>query len=168
MRIGSSLAFICIGAILAFAVTSNPPVLNIHTVGWVLMLVGVIGLLLPRTMAGRLGRGPLVRRTYPDGRVEHVTVPPYVTRNPGTSAITAGPSLRPTLAERGHCDLIEEAEYDTPSYSAPTHTVPIQDTPPDDGMPATGYRDGYTPGRTTGRPPTSGVTGVAEDLYEEP
>jgi hypothetical protein len=167
MRIGSSLAFICIGAILAFAVTSNTPVFNIHTAGWVLMLVGVIGLFLPRTTAGWVGRRLLVRRTYPGGRVEHVTVPPYVARNPGVSVIAAGPPLHPTLAEQGNRDLIDEAEYDTPSSSAPLYTMPIQDTPPD-GMPATGYRDGYTTGRTTGRPPVPGVTEVAEDLYEEP
>jgi hypothetical protein len=167
MRIGSSLAFIGIGAILAFAVTSNTPVFNIHTAGWVLMLVGVIGIFLPRSTADRLSRRLLVRRTYPGGRVEHVPVPPYVARNPGASAIAAGPPFRPTLAEQGNRDLIDEADYDPASYSAPPDTVPIRDTPPD-GMPATGYRDGYTPGSTTGRPPVPSVTEVVEDLYEEP
>ena len=42
MKIGSSLALICIGAILAFAVTTNTSVFNLHTAGWVVMLIGVI------------------------------------------------------------------------------------------------------------------------------
>ena len=55
MKIGSSLALICVGAILAFAVTTNTSVFNLHTAGWVLMLIGVIGLLLPGRTAGWLG-----------------------------------------------------------------------------------------------------------------
>ena len=38
MKISSSLALICIGAILAFAVTATPSFFNLHTAGWVLML----------------------------------------------------------------------------------------------------------------------------------
>jgi len=166
MKIRSSLAFIGTGAILAFAVTSNMPFFNIHTAGWVLMLVGTIGLWLPKTTVGWFGGRPLVRRTYPGGRVEQVTVPPYVARRSGTPAIAAGLPLRPTFAERGDRDLIEEAEYDTPP-----HIAPSADTPPD-GMPAVGQHDGHSPGRTTGRttwrPPVPGVTEAVEDLYEEP
>ena len=84
MKIGSSLALICIGAILAFAVTANTSVFNLHTAGWVLMLIGVIGLVLPGRTAGWLGRRVLVRRTYPGGRVERVPVQPYVARTPAT------------------------------------------------------------------------------------
>src|ERR1700749_3841581 len=109
MKIGSSLALICVGAILAFAVTANTSVFNLHTAGWVLMLVGVIGLLLPNRTAGWLGRRLLVRRTYPGGRVEHIPVPPYVARNPGTSALEAGLPSRPTLIDDDGRDLIDEA-----------------------------------------------------------
>jgi len=109
MKIGSSLALICIGAILAFAVTTNTPVFNLHTAGWVLMLIGVIGLLLPNRTSGWLGRRLLVRRSYPGGRVEHVPVPPYVARNPGTSALERGLPSRPTLLDE-EVDLIEDAE----------------------------------------------------------
>ena len=48
MRTGTGLAVIAIGAILAFAVTTNTSVFNLHTAGWVLMIVGVIGLAIPR------------------------------------------------------------------------------------------------------------------------
>ena len=140
MKIGSSLALICVGAILAFAVTANTSVFNLRTAGWVIMLIGVIGLLLPGRTAGWLGRRLLVRRTYPGGRVEQISVPPYVARNPGTSALEQGLPSRPTLlAEQ---DLIEDAEG--PQYRPGT-------------------------GRLAPDPPRSAATTeVVEDLYEQP
>lgn len=158
MKIGSSLALICIGAILAFAVTANTSVFNVHTAGWVLMLIGVIGLLIPNRTAGWLGRRLLVRRSYPSGRVEHIPVPPYIARNPGVSTLQRGLPSRPTLLDPED-DLIEQAEsgYDE-----------IQETEPD------GYRtqDGQAqPGRPQpGAPgPRPGATTeVIEDLYEQP
>jgi len=119
MKIGSSLALICVGAILAFAVTTNTSDFNLHTAGWVIMLIGVIGLLLPGRTAGWLGRRLLVRRTYPGGRVERISVPPYAARNPGTTAIEQGLPSRPTLLDEQ--DLIEDAEG--PRRSAATTEV---------------------------------------------
>ena len=145
MKIGSSLALICIGAILAFAVTGNVSFINLHTAGWVLMLVGVIGLLLPNRTAGWLGRRLLVRRSYPSGRVEHIPVPPYIARNSGTAALQAGIPSRPTLLDEDDRDLIEEAEG--PVYPAEPGTTAY-------GRPA------------VHRP--SGATEVIEDLYEQP
>ena len=118
MKIGSSLALICVGAILAFAVTTNTSVFNLHTAGWVIMLIGVIGLLLPGRTAGWLGRRLLVRRTYPGGRVEQIPVPPYVARNPGTTVIQQALPSRPTLLDEQ--DLIEDA---APPRSAATTEV---------------------------------------------
>jgi hypothetical protein len=141
MKIGSSLALICVGAILAFAVTTNTSVFNLHTAGWVLMLIGVIGLLLPNRTAGWLGRRLLVRRSYPSGRVEHIPVPPYVARNPGVSSLERGLPSRPTLLDDPNQDLIEQAE-------------------------APGYRPAAGPTPTSR--PSSGVTEVIEDLYEQP
>lgn len=143
MKTGSSLALICVGAILAFAVTANTAVFNIHTAGWVLMLIGVIGLLMPKSTAGWLGRRLLVRRSYPGGRIEHIPVPPYVARNPGTAALQVGLPSRPTLLDQqDQGDLIEEAE--NPAYRPGT-------------------------GRSPGAPASSGTaTEVIEDLYEQP
>jgi hypothetical protein len=93
MRTGAGLAFICIGAILAFAVTANTSVFNLHTAGWIIMLVGFIGLVVPRRTYGWVGRRLLLRRTraYPATRVDEIDAPPaYVARNAGTSQISAG------------------------------------------------------------------------------
>jgi hypothetical protein len=109
MRTGAGLALICVGAILAFAVTAHASVINVQVVGWILMLTGLIGLLVPRRAYGWLGRRIMVRRTrswpgassgtgtVPVDRVEEVPVPPYVARNPGTSRARAGLPPKPTL-----------------------------------------------------------------------
>ena len=154
MKIGSSLALICIGAILAFAVTATPSFFNLHTAGWVLMLIGVIGLLIPNRTAGWLGRRLLVRRSYPSGRVEHIPVPPYVARNPGVSALQRGLPSRPTLLDQED-DLIEDAE---PGYYV------VQEPEPRAYGPQAGQAQ---PGQPQPGP-RAGTTEVIEDLYEQP
>ena len=62
MRTATGLALIAIGAILAFAVTSSPSFLNFQVAGWVLILTGVAGLLVPRRGYGWLRRRVVVRR----------------------------------------------------------------------------------------------------------
>jgi hypothetical protein len=44
MRIGASLFLIAIGAILKFAVTTNLKDLDLHVVGVILMIIGLVGL----------------------------------------------------------------------------------------------------------------------------
>jgi uncharacterized protein DUF6458 len=113
MRTGAGLALICVGAILAFAVTAHTSVINVQAVGWILMLTGLIGMLVPRRAYGWLGRRMVVRRTrtwpgsgsgavagrtpVPVDRVEEIPVPPYVARNPGTSRARVGLPDKPTL-----------------------------------------------------------------------
>jgi Flp pilus assembly protein protease CpaA len=46
MGIGVSIFLIAVGAILAFAVTAEVSGLDISTVGWILMIVGALGMLL--------------------------------------------------------------------------------------------------------------------------
>jgi hypothetical protein len=50
MRIGASLLLIAVGAILKFAVTAQPNGINLPTVGVVLMIVGVLGLVITALM----------------------------------------------------------------------------------------------------------------------
>ena len=82
MKTGADLALIAVGAILAFAVNATPSWLNLHTVGWVLILVGLVGLVLPRRTYGWLGRRIQTGRTYPATRV---TPAQYTTRPAGAS-----------------------------------------------------------------------------------
>ena len=96
MKTGAGLALIAVGAILAFAVNATPSWLNLHTVGWVLMLVGLIGLLLPRRTYGWLGRRIQTRRTYPATRVQQAQ---YTTR-PASGSIEAGTRPQPTFVDQ--------------------------------------------------------------------
>jgi hypothetical protein len=101
MKTGIGLFWIGVGAILAFAVTTNTSVFNLHVAGYVIMLIGILGLVTPRRGYEWLGRRLYVRRTrrWPGGRVEESTYPPYVLRNPGTANAQADipdvPSIEP-------------------------------------------------------------------------
>ena len=92
MKTGVGLALIAVGAILAFAVTTNTSVFNLHTAGWVLIIIGIIGIAIPRRGYGWVGRRVLTRQTrwHPRTRVEEVTYPTYVNRNPASTRVQAG------------------------------------------------------------------------------
>lgn len=72
MAIGTSLLLIAVGAVLRFAVSVSTSGFNVHTVGVILMIVGVVGLLLSllwmTIWADRSRRG----RTYVDRDVPPV------------------------------------------------------------------------------------------------
>jgi hypothetical protein len=92
MKIATALTVIAAGAILAFAVRANPPGLNIHTVGWVVMLTGVAGMLLPGRASGWLRRRIVVRKglVEPAGPAASGTddtpYPSYVLHDPAALA----------------------------------------------------------------------------------
>jgi len=92
MKTGVGLAVVAVGAILAFAVTTNTSVLNLHTAGWVLMIIGIIGIAIPRRGYGWIGRRVITRQTRwrPRGRVEEVTYPAHFERNPANTRVQAG------------------------------------------------------------------------------
>lgn len=71
MRIGSSIALIAIGAILAFALAPGViPFLDQVLVGYILMVVGVLGLIISIAMSSRTRRTVVERRTAPETVVE--------------------------------------------------------------------------------------------------
>jgi hypothetical protein len=105
MKIVTALTMLAVGAILAFAVRANPPGLNIHTVGWVIMLTAVAGMALPGPASGWLRRRIVVRRgpvgpAVPagsagpawlavgddDGDAGDTLYPPYLLRDPAAVA----------------------------------------------------------------------------------
>jgi hypothetical protein len=70
MGIGTSLFLIAVGAILRWAVQDNISGVDLTTVGLILLIVGVIGLLISLFLASSLyGRRDTVvtRDRYPDG-----------------------------------------------------------------------------------------------------
>ena len=71
MGIGTSIFLIAVGAILKFAVTATVSGIDLATVGVILMLVGIIGLLLSMMFLAQARRGTVVTR---DRVVEHEPV----------------------------------------------------------------------------------------------
>lgn len=67
MKSATSLALVAIGAIFAFAITRSPSFLNLQVVGWVLMLTGGAGALVPRRGYGWLRRSVVVKNDEADG-----------------------------------------------------------------------------------------------------
>ena len=63
MGIGTSLFLIAVGAILYFAVNADVSGLEISTVGLILMVVGVIGLLISLFLLSSMRRGAPTERT---------------------------------------------------------------------------------------------------------
>jgi hypothetical protein len=62
MRTATGLTLVAIGAILAFAVRTSPSFLDLQITGWVIMLAGVAGVIIPRRGNGRLRRRTVVWR----------------------------------------------------------------------------------------------------------
>lgn len=58
MRIGTSLVLIAIGAILTFAVSVDASGFNINTIGWILMIVGGVGLVVSLILYSTADRAP--------------------------------------------------------------------------------------------------------------
>ncbi len=74
MKTATGLALVAVGAILAFAVTAHPTGLNLQAAGWVLIIIGLAGMFVPRR-----GYGWLRRRMVIPGRT--------VVRGRGASAL---------------------------------------------------------------------------------
>jgi hypothetical protein len=131
MKTGMGLALIAIGAILAFAVTTNTSVFNLHTAGWVLMIIGILGIAIPRRGYGWVGRRLFVRqaRWRPGGRVEEVTYPTYVDRNPANTRVQAGlpaPGALGSQEAASHIDASRDLSTQ-PTGRRPGETEIIED-----------------------------------------
>jgi hypothetical protein len=132
MKSGTGLALIGIGAILAFAVTANTSVFNLHTAGWVLMIIGVIGLAVPRRGYAWVGRRLFVRqaRWRPRRRVEEeVIYPAYVDRNPANTRVRAGlpaPGAAGSPEAAAHVGAPRDLSTD-PAGPAPGETEVVED-----------------------------------------
>jgi hypothetical protein len=97
VKIATGLTLIAIGAVLAFAVHGHPWFLNLQVVGWIIMIIGAIGLAIPRTGYGWLRRQMVVRRTVsgqPVG-VRQGRAPSYVMLDPAPAAADPGTSGPP-------------------------------------------------------------------------
>jgi Domain of unknown function (DUF6458) len=102
MRTATGIAVVAIGAIFAFAVTSSPSFINLQVTGWVLILAGVAGLLIPRR-----GYGWLRRR---------------VVRRPRGAAVDTG-GRRPALGMGGR--MLRRRPRQGPGITLPESQLPV-------------------------------------------
>jgi hypothetical protein len=132
MKTGTGLALVAIGAILAFAVTANTSFLNLNTAGWVLMVIGVLGLAIPRRGYAWVSRRLFVRqaRWRPRKRVEEeVIYPAYVNRNPANTRVQAGLPAPGALGSREAATHVESTgDLSTdPASMRPGETEIVED-----------------------------------------
>jgi hypothetical protein len=125
MKTGMGLALIAIGAILAFAVTTNTSDFNLHTAGYVLIIIGIIGIAIPRSGYGWVGRRMFVRQTSwrPGRRVEEVNYPNYnVNGNPANTRVQASLPAAGTFGSPEAANHIDATRDLTP-HVRPAETV---------------------------------------------
>ena len=79
MGLGVGLILSAVGAVLAFAVNTEVSGVNIHTIGWILLIVGIVGILLSLVFwSSWAGPGYWSRRrTYYDDAAGPPAGPPY-------------------------------------------------------------------------------------------
>ena len=131
MKTGMGLVLIGVGAILAFAVTTNTSVFNLHTAGYVIMLIGILGLVVPRRKVGWVGRRLFVRqaRWRPGNRVEEVIYPTRVNRNPANTRVRAGlPAAGAVGSAEASADVDAARDLSTdPATLRPGETEVVED-----------------------------------------
>jgi len=127
MKTGVGLALIAVGAILAFAVTTNTSVFNLHTAGWVLIIIGIIGVAIPRRGYALVGQRVFTRRTrrMRGARVEDITYPAYVNRNPASTRVQAG---LPAPGAAGSAAAADHAETAPVTRDLGTEVRPVTET----------------------------------------
>ena len=92
MKSATALTLVAIGAVFAFAITAHPSFVNVQVIGWVLMLTGIVGLVIPRR-----GRGWLRRSVVVKGSPDITETADADSRKP-TEPLTSAESA-PTVAE---------------------------------------------------------------------
>jgi hypothetical protein len=99
MKSATALTLLAIGAVFAFAVTAHPSFLNLQVVGWVLMLTGITGLVIPRRGKGWLRRSVLVKGA-PEFTDAAEPAPPSRKSIPYTPVDAAAPTVVDGQVER--------------------------------------------------------------------
>jgi hypothetical protein len=109
MKTATGLAIVAVGAILAFAVTGHPGWLNVQAAGWVLILVGLAGMFVPRSGYGWLRR-QVVRRPPRRAVVASHVMDSNVVASNGTALPPGAVVLTPEQAEAVRAGALLETE----------------------------------------------------------
>src|SRR5215472_603406 len=106
MKTATALTVVAIGAILVFAITAEPPGFSFHVAGWVLMLTGLAGAVLPRRGYTWLRRRVVLSgsdRPYAierrRGSFNRLLVPGGVITETHDEPVSAGPVEKETIEQ---------------------------------------------------------------------
>lgn len=128
MKTATGLTLVALGAVLAFAVNGHPWFLNLQICGWILMIIGVIGMFVPRRGYGWLRRQMVVRRT-PEGQrvlgMREKRYPPYIMINPAAAGVAGTTTEEAATARMPEMPTNSDAESWT---EAETTVVPDKET----------------------------------------
>lgn len=116
MKTATGLTLIALGAILAFAVNGHPSWLNLQVVGWVIMLTGGTGMLVPSKSYTAVRRRIVRKRAGPGGPVTEVyerRYPPYIRLNTGSLEQDPGELVADREEETVERDQTVEEYLDT-------------------------------------------------------
>jgi hypothetical protein len=120
LKTATGLTLLAIGAVLAFAVHGHPWFLNLQVCGWIIMVIGLVGLVVPRRGYGWLRRQMVVRRG-PDGRprmaIRQKRYPPYIVMNP--AAMEAGGSGQSVAPPSDDTETWVETDEAVPADAVP-------------------------------------------------
>jgi hypothetical protein len=114
MKTASGLILTAVGAILAFAVTAHPSWFNIQVAGWVIMVVGIAGIFVPRKAAG--WRRRLITSWAPGGPVRDRSGRAYPPPRPSIEGVRRGD----TVVDTGPVDRAEPVTVGDPPVARET------------------------------------------------
>jgi hypothetical protein len=124
MKTASALTLVAVGAILAFAVTAQPPFFSFHIAGWVLMIIGVAGAVIPRRGYGWLRRRVVL--TAPGGRRQELDFRPRrYSRLLVPGGLIAGRRIPTRGARVGSSTVETEPVVSEPVVSETVETGPV-------------------------------------------
>ena len=95
------LTLVAIGAIFAFAVSGHPSWVNLHIVGWVIMLTGIIGMVLRRVDTGRFPPWLIIWRSSKPQQPPGGGQPPAITGTVISDEPVTGSGAPPTASAPG-------------------------------------------------------------------
>jgi hypothetical protein len=101
MRIGASLLLIAVGAILKYAITKHVSGIDIQTIGVILMIIGIVGLVLSLILWGTRRRTTVVQSGAAYGGMPVAGTPVVGTPVAGTPVVGApGQYVAPPVERR--------------------------------------------------------------------
>ena len=113
------LTLVAIGAIFAFAISGHPSWIDLHIVGWVIMLTGIAGMILKRVDTGRFPPWLIIWRPSRSRQPAGGGQPAAITGTVISDETVPGSGAPPTASAPG-----QTPDGAPPGAAAPGETIP--------------------------------------------